>query len=295
MSINSNLAVMRNAFSTAAVNPKVPDGKVSCSSAMREATCNVHTFGAAVVTTTFVLTPQLSHVLSIYPQTAAVAAAGTTAAVAASYNADSIVYHKHNPELLNTNIGQGNHPDKWRVVSCALRLSCVNAAEYNNGWFEAIRYSPKVASFEATPAGANAGMHRLRVNAENDLLLSSSWANSPSYVTGKLANLYKHQFNLHSVGDREYITASTTSYLDDFDCILVRVHAAVQSTTAPAAAIHFHTVTNYETVYDAGAAMSRFHTPSHSNYALVKKVDSAIKRDPKASVIRSPSSYAYQP
>jgi hypothetical protein len=298
MSINSNLAVMRNAFSTASINPKVPDGKVASSTAVREATCSVFSFPSGVTRTVFVLQPTLSHSLSTFPFLPAVAANPTATPPvlprAAGFFGTAVA---HSDELLSTNSNAPNYPDKWRIVSCALRLSCINASEYNNGWFEAIRYNPKSSSF-ATATGSNGasiGLTAFVNDTEGNLMNSASWANSPSYVTGKLANLYKHQFNLHTTSDREFVTGGPDRQIDNFDVILVRVHALAASTTSPAPAIHYHEVTNYECVYDAGSSLSRFHTHGPISPKLVEKVDTAIKRDPKASVIRSPSSYAYQP
>jgi hypothetical protein len=291
MSVNSHLACMRNAFSTACAGPKVPDGRVSASLAMKEAACEVYVFPAGVNKVIFCLMPGLRVGLSIYP--IATTTTGTPPVVTTTLQAGAFL-HTGIEGTSFTSVAQ-EAPDKFRLVSGGLRLSAVNAAEYNNGWFEAIRVDSRIRPTDwvtlnggSTPA----------TGFENGLLTSSNWCNHPSYVTGRLSNLYKHQFNLQNINNRDFISANANAtananYDDGFDIVLVRISSVATTTIQPA--IHYHMCANWETVYDAGTQGSKWHSPCLAAEGLVKKVDQAIKRDPKASIIRSPNSFAYQP
>jgi hypothetical protein len=319
MSINAHLAVMRSAFSTATAAAKVPDGRVSNSIASRESACNVFIGDAAQDGIIFALVPSISCGMVAYDYTgprAAIIGTGTAAnpQFPAVVNATALVRQDSSTTAIYdsnnaiANIATANAPDRYRVVSAALRLSCINASEYNNGWFEAIRVPSEYTSGDMAevtnafgPPNSPAQIGRVPANGfENGILISSRWCTHPSYVTGKLSNLYKHQFYLQPQADREFVRhvpAADNQHeqcLDrNFDTILVRIRAT--TTALVPLAIHWHCVHHLEIQHDAGSLASRYHSQCFNAPNLVSKVDAQIKKDPKASIIRSPNSFAYNP
>nr|UDL17066.1 MAG: hypothetical protein [Biomphalaria pfeifferi virus] len=289
-SINAHLAVMRSAFSTACAAAKVPDGRVSASIASREAGCSV-ILQKGSETMCFALIPCINSGMAYYTITST----GTppTDTVAA---ADIFTYDEANKG------GTGaERCDRFRVVSAAMRLSSINSAQYNNGWFEAIRVQTDYidADVDASAINNKTNFGTLNIAFENNLMKSTRWCSHPSYVTGKLADLYKHQFYLQSQSDREFnrtaganVSANYLGFDVNMDTVLVRVYAGSNvGTGSVKAAIHCHVVHHIEMNYDASSEKARYHSQCMSAPQLVAKVDASIKKDSKASIIRSPNSY----
>jgi hypothetical protein len=98
-------------------------------------------------------------------------------------------------------------PDRFRLVSAALRLSCVNTAQFNGGWFEAVRVATdyQISAGQALTVlseyDVSSGVPCPNDGWEGKVMSSDRWPNHPSYVTGKLSDLYKHQFYLQPQGD----------------------------------------------------------------------------------------------
>lgn len=322
-SINNHLAVMRSAFSTVTASAKVPDGRVSASIAQREAACNVVIQGASDKALIFALYPGLSGGLSVFKISNGTS---TTTGTGASTSIEGVVSQlaqiKFDSNLANNAANAPLMPEKFRCVSAALRLSCVNSAQFNNGWFEAIRVptdyksiaegttqTTAVAPSTTKPDNQTSdmaidtslaeGVAAPDVKFENNLFTSTAWCNHPSYVTGKLVDLYKHQFYLQSTAEREFVrVAHRPDLLDiNMDLVLIRVYstAAQSSGVTLTNAIHYHCVHHFETVYDAGSEKCRYHSQCLAAPKLVEKVDKSIKKDPKASIIRSPNAYGVNP
>jgi hypothetical protein len=224
-------------------------------------------------------------------------------------------------------------PDRFRVVSSGMRLTAINNAEANNGWFEAIRITPsyepsefltyKTSDGDGTTAKITYAFAPDPLEFMSGVMSSTSnWANYPGYVTGKLRDIGKHMFYLQTVGDRSFklldqdfevkggsMTADFTrnvvqlrdspgpmqSYDTSFDCVLVRIHSLPATTIANQTQVHCHTVINYEAMYDPVSPLSRFQSTTVSAASAVAAVDRAIKRDSKPSIIRQSSSLRYAP
>ena len=206
-------------------------------------------------------------------------------------------------------------PDEYRLVSAAMRLQCINASDQMQGWFEAVRVRPSwsteglrlfKAPTDAAPTsaalGPTAGLW------EEGILVSSNWANDPSYVTGRLRDLGKHTFYLQPNKPRKFhrwpnivqheafddLEEQPCGFDPCFDVVLVRVFSAESSAATLQQAIHCHVVKNWETMYDSNKALARFHTSTFSAKKAVEYADKQMTRDPKASMIRSASSYGYR-
>lgn len=287
-SLNAHLAVQRSAFSTATAAAKICDGRTSGSIATREAACNVNIADAANGCTFFVLHPTLSGGLTIFESPS-----GTTAPTNYKTHVQFDANNAIPPQL-----GNALSPEKFRCVSAALRLSCVNSAQFNNGWFEAIRVPTDYNGNDWNDLGEG-DYPTPKPTIETNLLISSRWCNHPSYVTGKLADLYKHQFYLQANGDREFEKlnwfGNGTVVIDtNMDMVFVRVHVQIAPNNVPNA-IHYHSVHHFEMMYDATSDKCRYHSQCIAAPAVVSRVDVAIKKDPKASMIRSPNSYGVNP
>lgn len=297
MSIQSNLAVMRNPFSTATTTPKVGDGKIGHSVGSRE--------GIAVQVSDpngeicFILSPGLNSSLQAITNNKQ----GETPDI--EYFDNTL-----DQQLSNTGKKLPSNPDRYRLVSAGVRLTCINNSENNNGWFEAIRV-PMSYSTDAPTAKddtdidlvgstfdvitGNVGNMVVNPDCESKLRISRSWAIHPSYVTGKLRNLEKHLFYLQPTGDRDVVLNldSTTQFDKSFDVVMIRIHAAASTDATQQLTVMAHCVSNWELNFDANNPRSRYHSPSYNNMMAVARNDKFIKRDPKASTIRNASSYGY--
>lgn len=312
-SLNANLAVMRSAFSTATTAAKVPDGRATSSVSTRECASNCIIAASTESTWCFCLLPSINCGLISYKLTTTPAVTGANAAPATSTwsqagEANTMGIYDKNLWTSQLTSASAEAPERFRLVSNALRLSCVNASEWNNGWFEAVRVPTdyKTSEFMAVndPADGMVVMTTIpRIvdnnNAwENGIIRSSRWVQHPSYVCGKLANLYKHQFYCQTMtNDRDFVKAceNVGGCDTNFDTVLIRVHTTSTGANAVPLAIHWHVVSHIEMLYDAQSASCRYHSACYSAPKLVEKVDASIKKDPKASAIRSPNSFAYNP
>jgi len=279
MSIQGSLAVMRNAFSTASVGPKIPDGAVSFSLTERLATAGQETSPNGQLT--FALTPFLTTHYSVSQQK--VVDDNTTL----SFTNKFTTIHDQ-----DGNIGTTGNIDRYRLVSGAMRLTCINGSETLNGWFEAIRVNSDYAL-----ENINSGLLDLG-SFEDKIVSSSNWAASPTYVTGRLRDIGKHTFYLKNVNQHDFNLNLGLGVDPNYDTVLVRIHSIAQSGSTPNAAletaVHVHVVKNWELVYDAKNALSRYHTSCPVWKQGVDNVKKAMSRDPKASMIRAASAYAYR-
>lgn len=310
MSVNAHLAVQRNAFSTAAAAAKVCDGKVSSSIAERSA--NAKSYNSPDGEQIFVLMPSIFNHEVRY--------VGTTTNGVTTFSTGESPVSIHGFSNVTTDLIEKNDPispDQYRLVSAAMRLSPINASESNQGWFEAIRIRPSWSkssfTFISTPANQTTPKPVILPNLnlfEDGTLRSDNWANDPSYVTGRLRELGKHTFYLQPTNERSFKKwprsvnqASLTTFAEqpcgfdtDFDIICVRIHSAPAPATSNTLfqSIHCHVVKNWETMYDTSNVNCRFHSATYSAESAVKYTDKQMTRDPKASMIRSASSYAYK-
>lgn len=322
MSLQSHLAVMRNAFSTATTAPKVPDGKCSHSVGQR----NAFSFTKASKDgrITICMEPSIA-----VPLLVSTVLKPTTATLEASINNAQLCLK--NPALsATTGIFSGvkdmQSLDRYRIVSQGMRVTPINNSESNNGWFEAIRvastfdrrhleaYEPKgvvvvpggtVTSVTTGDSGmavdvttpANTGGFGLSIAAEGDMFNADNWANHPSYVTGRLRDLGKHYFGLQCIGDRDpsFFTDDQSSgsmlFDQNYDVIYLRIYSTPATDLAVQTAVHIHCVQNVEGTYDAQSAMSRFQSTCLSAPGAVINTTRSINRDPKASTIRASTSY----
>jgi len=283
------LAVYRNAFSTATTNPKIPDGKAYHSAGIRLQAVKEFVNDSAE-TMDFLLFPGLNN---------GVVSTSTT-------NDNGLMPYPNHAgfALVGGEYEQADgYVNMWRVVSQAIKFTLINNSDENDGWWEACRVqlgpgaafdwqafggtteSPLGVIGNGATAGNLPGVDVTRQLVEN-----------PTYVTGKLRDIHRHVFQLHPQGsDHDFIKLRrrlpTTpgeelneKLLDDnFDGIYIRIHGrtGVESPTRVMA----HVVSNQEIVYDEDSSLSRYHSecthsPSYDSAkrAIITQSPSASKR-----------------
>lgn len=325
MSLQSHLAVMRNAFSTATTAPKIPDGKCSHSVGQRNAFSFTKSSKEGRIT--IILEPSLP-----VPLLCSVDTVTTSSNIQTSINNKQLCLQTPNV-LAGVFSGTKDKQslDRYRIVSQGMRVTPINNSESNNGWFEAIRVASTfdrkyLAAYEpdgtvvptaptttttTTPAAtqgdsgmevdtdtpADYGGFGLAVGAEGNLINEDNWANHPSYVTGRLRDLGKHYFGLQCIGDRDpsFFTDDQSSgsmlFDQNFDVIFLRIYSTAATDSSIQTAVHIHAVQNVEGMYDSQSPMSRFQSTCLSSPAAVINTTRSINRDPKASTIRASTSY----
>lgn len=310
MSASNHLAVMRNPFSTAVANCKIPDGATSVSAACRYSHSKhvASTKGALYV----IVTPNITCPISVYEpgeSGAAPVVAGTDGHFI--YTVDS-----RQMTLGSTSTGFAPAvPSQYRVTSQGLRLSLINNSSDNDGWFEAIRINPSYGASDYLMTGdtltsrfTNNYLFEDQILVKSDSTLID-WSMHPSYVAGRLRDIAKHTFILHREDESTYIDikeatvgAATSSgavvpnsYTGDtwwvdtrMDTILIRMRAnAVDSTTGSTQmSVHFHSVQHVEECYDSNSTFGRFQTVCPLAKTALSATLGAMRRDLKPSMLR---------
>jgi hypothetical protein len=174
---------------------------------------------------------------------------------------------------------------QWRTVSAALRLSLVNNAVTNEGWFECARISlPKESDgwqfTQSGPGGNNTSSHYVLPNSENIFVPTERAVlrNHPTYATGKLRDIDRVMFKLRSTADvHEFNTLKDGTsdndswrYVDEgFDAIWIRVHGLAGTTR-----LLYNYVLNQEVVYDEASELARAMT----RFPTYPMIDRMIRR-----------------
>lgn len=250
MSAAAHCAVIRNPFSTAVANAKIPDGSValsttckySVSSTISDTTGSVNillagglycglsalvTTSAPGATTRVFRQQNFQYAVPTRLPSLPVASGDGSAATPFVYNVDQ-----------NQMV-----PNQYRIVSQGLRISLINNSQDNDGWFEAIRCSPSnsytdwgivpavtaAAGVEAETSTIAPVLDRYEGNGDAGSNLFSqglnNWAMNPSYIAGKARDLYKHNFILHRQENNDFIEIPQ-------DCQLF-ASTATTTTTSP--------------------------------------------------------------
>jgi len=309
MSTSKFYAARKNPFDKLALGAKIPDGKATVSNALRvqavkEFTCPLKSDGSYVAglsTSVFMLTAGLIN--GVYAYKAHQGTKGAENRTGDQNMYDNTIKFAMTGSMTNDAGNNMSAPAnserclKWRVVSQAMRLSLVNNADENDGWFEAVRVDPvwnadEIAKFSAVSTSANApGLLTMKMTLEDelpfiDMPADGQWANSPTYVTGKLRDIHQYIWSLNSQAgdDHDFVNTpfnkepgvmSQQQKLDmfdkNYDCIFIRVHAR----TAPAAAtaatqatatgkltkLVCHVVSNQELLFDENTITGMAATP----------------------------------
>jgi len=280
---SGQLAVYRNAFSTATTNPKIPDGKSYHSSGVRLQAVKEF-INDTDTTMDFLLFPGINN--------------GIIMAKANQTNGRYMPYPSH---FTTTPGGGGGFIqnadtaiDKWRVVSQALKITLINNSDENDGWWEACRVQlPSDNSVFQIVDGATANVVGTAFDADQlpGVDVERQMVENPTYVTGKLRDIHRHIFQLAPQGsDHDFnelntllsTTDSGGSIIDkNFDAIYIRIHG--RTGTESPTRVMLHVVSNQELVYDEAATLCRYHSESVFAPSFPAAKRSIIQASPKAA------------
>ena len=255
MSLQAYTKSLLDPFDKGMSQPKLLDGKVSRSSGIRlratgEITCN------GLGSTYIALIPGASNVLCW------------------RVDDDPMI-----PEVTPTpfqghldSVADRDNVKATRVVGAALRLSLVNSADQNEGYWEAARIPTSALDFSLTQTAVGDPLAVPptvdEFNTAVSLKLGSlDLSNYATYLTGKLRDIHRYQFKLNAIDNdinfQRILTEPPT--VDQFvseqwDSIIIKVHGRVEI-GAPSM-IMYDCISCQETIYTENTALARLMTTS---------------------------------
>ena len=311
------LAVYVNPWSTATTNPKIPDGKCRLSTGLR-----------LQAVREFQNNENGDMEFIIFPGCASgLAVNNTTVGNNVLANMDHVVFENHGmfdssytgiaPNDTNHLAQQSSNVlAKWRLVSQAVKFTLVNNADENDGWFEAIRFTATndFGKFGIKPH-TNTDQAFVGVRGKNldgdgdanmppeDVYHDNIWSNignlveHPSYISGKLRDIHRYQFQLRAIDTDHDFNNVSRSYAihgaaidgpsenpeslnevsheandmkkamidDSYDLIFLRVHGRPAATGVTPTRLMTHVVSNQEIMYEQGCAFSRYHSETDAS------------------------------
>lgn len=176
----------------------------------------------------------------------------------------------------------GDQVAHWRTISAGLRLTLLNNADQNDGWFEAIRIklSDSLSSNWWEPSsGAGATLKSCSPGLaaqepwDANYAVSATWINHPSYMSGRTRDLHRYMFSLSSsANDHDFVNLPQQEGVTDlatepnplfdksFDMILIKIH-----NTNPLAPQKFlvHSVNNLEMGFTEVSLTASTHLPGY--------------------------------
>jgi len=268
---------MRNAFSLKTSTARIPDGKEYASAGIRLQCTREYVSGASG---------------TLYLAVFAGLNNGVWCAAEKSGDAQP---SGHIPHMGYTNHGMLNLAEqtwmadgriaKWRMVSQALRLSLLNNCDENDGWFEAIRVQvhPGMGGTGWALADGGSGNGILGADTSNTLPcinVDMNMVEHPTYISGKLRDLHKYQFQLMcSNTDRDYRVLTNTTEADyfgnmldpAFDAIYIKVHCRKATDGVQGSRLLAHIVSNQEVVYDETTPLARHMTKTTAATQILER------------------------
>ncbi len=235
--------------------PKLLDGKVSRSSGIRlratgEITCN------GTGSTFIALVPGLSNVICFRTENDPLIPESTPAP-----------FQGH----LDTANDRSN-VKAVRNVGTALRLSLVNSADQNEGYWEAARVPTNAMDFLFTMTdpgdpGATPPVPPTYNSSVSMTLGTLDLSNYQTYLTGKLRDIHRYQFKLNAIdNDINFAQIRTEPpQLSDFvseqwDTIIIKIHGRVE-VGAPSM-LMYDCISSQEVIYKENTALARLMTNS---------------------------------
>jgi hypothetical protein len=160
-----------------------------------------------------------------------------------------------------------------RTVGAALRLSLVNSADQNEGYWEAARVPTNHLdfSFEGTTTAVSLPMGGPGVNLD--------LSNYATYLKGKLRDIHRYQFKLNAIDNdikfsRMVTEPPTTESMvsEQWDTIILKIHGRVEA-GAPSM-IMYDCISAQEVIYKENTALARLMTST----AYVPQTKSLLTR-----------------
>lgn len=248
MSLQVYTKSLLDPFDKAISQPKLLDGKVSRSSGIRlratgEITCN------STGSTYIALIPGASNVICWRVDDDPAVPESTPTPFAG--HVDS--------EVDRTNV------KGIRTVGTALRLSLVNSADQNEGYWEAARVPTSALDFKFTETSP--GPPAVYNTSVSMTLGSIDLSNYATYLTGKLRDIHRYQFKLNAIdNDINFSRLVTEPPLvsqfvsEQWDTIIIKIHGRVE-VGAPSM-IMYDCISCQEVIYKENTALARLMTTS---------------------------------
>lgn len=266
------MSTKKNPFLKSNIGAKIPDGKATLSNPVRVQSVYEYVVTGLQDTTgvqsgqcIICLMPSINNVASIF--------------TGGAEPVKALPLTNHVPMTPGSSTSQysqpaGNMVQKWRIVSHALKISLINNAEENDGWWEAIRINPDVkdGSYVSGSVGPFYGILG-GVNATSlpfvpDLL--ENWTQHPTYISGRLREIHTVMFKLNSTStDHDFLPLKNDGAISDlldpaYDCILIRINGRITSESDNSKTrLLFHGVSNQELIYKDNAVLQQYATPCY--------------------------------
>lgn len=232
----NQLMMVHDPFADTTSQPKIPDGKITTSLGLSAANVDELTSAEGVSTVHMLLYAGCNSCLAVTGVTAhndvnrnfhVMGLSGQP--VADWEDAATFVGDVVNGTKMGAVQATGTQHALWRVVSCGLQLKLLNAAEEDDGWWEAIRLNrdTDLSDFGLTTSQSVAGRTGIQTNgtlAPYRLIDGSGGGDittrtiydDPSYSTGLLRDLDKVQFELHGRLDfHDFKVRKRSVYFDE--------------------------------------------------------------------------------
>lgn len=234
--------------------PKLLDGKVARSSGIRlRATGEITCAGAG--TTYIALIPGASNVIC--------------------WQTDEVV-GEVTPQVFNGHLDTSQdraNVKQTRTVGAALRLSLVNSADQNEGYWEAARVPTNNSDFVFNPVGSTGLSLPLGGSGNVDL------SNYATYQTGKLRDIHRYQFKLNAIDNDIKFSKilaepplAETFISEQWDTIIIKIHGRVEA-GAPSQ-LMYDCISAQEVIYKENTALARLMTST----AYVPQTNSLLTR-----------------
>lgn len=159
-----------------------------------------------------------------------------------------------------------------RTVGAALRLSLVNSADQNEGYWEAARIPTNPLDF--TLSGTS-GAVVLNMGGSGNLDLS----NYSTYLTGKLRDIHRYQFKLNAIDNDIKFSRLLSEppnqemlVSEQWDTIIIKIHGRVEA-GAPSQ-LMYDCISAQEVLYKENTALARLMTTT----AYVPQTKSLLTR-----------------
>lgn len=248
MSLQTYTKSLLDPFDKSMSQPKLLDGKVSRSSGIRlratgEITCN------GTGPTYVALIPGMSNVLCWRVT-------------------DDVGIPEVTPTPFNGHLDtvqDRSYVKSTRIVGTALRLSLVNSADQNEGYWEAARIPTSALDFKFTVT--DVGPPVVENTATSLTLGALDLSNYATYLTGKLRDIHRYQFKLNAIDNDINFSRILTEppTVDQFvseqwDTIIIKIHGRVEA-GAPSM-IMYDCISCQEVIYTENTALSRLMTTS---------------------------------
>lgn len=247
MSLQTYTKSLLDPFDKGMAQPKLLDGKKARSSGIRlratgEITCN----GTGTGATYIALIPGYSNVLCWRTNDDPLLPSQTPTP-----------YRGHMDSLTDR-----ENVKEVRSVGTALRLSLVNSADQNEGYWEAARVPTCNLDFQYTEPDPVGAPGVLNTAVWRGFGTSLDLSNYQTYLTGKLRDIHRYQFKLNAIdNDIDFARCVTEPppisnlMSEQWDTVIIKIHGRVE-VGAPSM-LMYDCVSNQEIVYKEDTALAR--------------------------------------